>query len=113
MNKYIKALIISLVIFVIHLSTFSMIEYFQYNNFGFYGFFGGIIYAFVFGFWVYYILTLTYLYITKFTATTLLKLTYALVIVTIGYFIARAGDITKVKTKNIIFNLLQVLLLIS
>jgi hypothetical protein len=93
MNKYIKALIIGLIICSIHLSTFSMIGYLQHNNFGFYGLLGGIIYGFVFGFWAYYILTLAYLYITKFTATTLMKLVYALVIVTIGYFIARTGDI--------------------
>lgn len=93
MNKFLKALIISLIIFVTHLITFFARSYFKHSNFGYYGLWGEAALAFIFGFWAYYILSLTYLYVTKSKSSSVTKLIYAFVVVVIGYFVARISDI--------------------
>jgi hypothetical protein len=93
MNKFLKALIIGLIIFLVHFFVFAIMEYLKYTNFGFYGLLGGVIYGFIFGFWAYYVLTIAYLYLTKTILATTMKFIYALLIVIIGYFMSRTGDI--------------------
>ncbi len=93
MNKFLKALIISLMVFLSQVIVSFTYYYLEHSDFGFYGLFGWLIYYFIFGFWAYYILTLAYLYITKSIKNISMKLVCALIIVSIGYFMSRTGDI--------------------
>jgi hypothetical protein len=91
-NIFIKSLIVSLLLFFFH-SAFFVATTIVGSSQAYFGLMSGLAYFFIFGFWIYYTLTLLYLLLTKHAATKGPKIITAMVISLIGYLLARTSDI--------------------
>ena len=91
MNKFLKALSISIILFICHvilLFTYGLIKGDNSTNI-----LSAAIYLFVFAFWAYYVLVLIYSFISASVKNRKYKILTALILVLIGYFLSRWGDI--------------------
>ena len=94
MKKLLRSLILGMAIFLSHIVLgflYVWITDSQYE--GYYGLLGGLIFYLVFGYWVYWLISYIYIYVTKHDNYRKTRYSKAVVIVLLGYFISRVPDI--------------------
>lgn len=92
MNKFLKSLILSVCLYIIHILILSTFSLYENSNEG-YGIIASAIYIFIVAFWAYYLLVLIYVFSTKFLKNKMQKIIMALLLMGIGYLLSRGGDI--------------------
>ncbi len=93
MNRFLKALLISLSLYISHILLIMIVGNFYREQGSInYGIIGSAVYIFIVAFWAYYLLTLIYLLISH-SMIFWNKLIVALIILLIGYTASRTGDI--------------------
>ncbi len=97
MNKFLKALIISVALFCSHiLLMYILVNFVNSESLAkshFKGVLGAAIYILIMAFWIYYLLSLVYLMITKSRKKIVYKFSIAVLLMVIGYIMYRGGDI--------------------
>ncbi|GEM_PF-2738981 len=93
MNKFLKALLISVALFGSHILILFVMSIF-YDEPGAinYGIVGSAVYIFIVAFWAYYCLTLMYLFISRSITGVWNKIIISLIVMLIGYILSRVGD---------------------
>lgn len=88
-----KSALTALLLFVVHSIVGGLIFMFRNEDNGLYGFWGGVIFGFIFGFWLYWLLCYIYLRLSGIGITKQKKYYRASMILGFGYLISRTGDI--------------------
>lgn len=92
MKVSIKSSILGVIIFITHLAYYTLLGYLRGFNYSYNGFLGSMVYGFIFTFWIYWLLSYIYIYITKNNYIRITKYVKALAISFTGYLISRVPD---------------------
>jgi hypothetical protein len=92
MNKFLKALIVGLIVFLVHIIVFSVAHQVKYGDFGYYGFWGGMVFGLIVGYWAYFLATFIYLSVQDKKFNIQKRIFTATVVSLVCYLIARVGD---------------------
>jgi hypothetical protein len=89
-----RSFLLALVIFSIHV-LLSLFNYLITGESGYYGFLGGVVYAFIFAFWIYLVLSGIYIYISRNDLNRITRYYKAICIVLVGFIVSIVPSISE------------------